>query len=1297
MAEVPAPNGQRPALPVCPSCGNTLPSLPLDGSPPSSVTMVFPPSGPTEGRGGTLVAGPDPASGALSPSSAGDPTILVPGRAASPSPSPSRPGAEARCPSSDSPRSILPIRTDPAGRPLPLPTSSSETDITLIDSARCPSPGDGPRPRPTESAAGNEEPPGEPFGRYRLQRVVGRGGMGLVHKAWDVDLKRTVAVKMLLAERAASDEAVERFHREARSAARLRHPGIVQVHDVGTIDGRHYFTMDFIEGESLDAARTRLQVRRFLEILRDVAFALHYAHEAGVVHRDVKPANILLDAQGRPYVTDFGLAKQVDQASKGEVTVSGTVMGTVHYMSPEQAGGEQDLIGGYSDVWSLGVMLYDYLAGRKPFEGESYLNILYSIMHQEPMPPSRAAVHTSGGRRFHRDLETICLKSLEKEIPRRYAAAAAFGEDLRRFLDGEPIEARPPTFAYRAERWTSRNRGAVAAIVALLGVGGLAAHYAWRAHVERALRERSILESALLQEVKAPLAEALGTRRGGDVRLLARVAAEAGGRADALLARDPGLAEAHYVKGWLARLTGRLGEAESELDRALAARPADAAARYQRGLVQVARYRDLLSSARRRWYDAQRADVTSAAAAVAGSASAPAGTPVGAPASARPHQPTLGELEAVEGGLARRRERAREDFEEVARLTAEPARPMPAKGLAPCGQGLLALCRGEESEAERLLAGALEADPYLDEAQMGVAEVVRSRVLNRRATPADLVACFDRALDVNKGLEEVWRGSAEARAWQAEVLFRTGRTADALRAWAEADVHARRAIALAPDLADPLVVRASLLAAWANARMSGGEDARAVLEEALALSTEAVRRAPGSAEANGRRAWAELRLAEARVARGEAGVKEGEEGDVEQGFRRAIAAFGEALALAPEDATLYRNRGDAWRALGTVEAAVGRDSREALRNAVADLEEAVRRSPASAAALTSRANARVALASAEFRRGVDAKGGMERAIADYGDALRLDAERVGAWSGRAAARVALALRIDPEAADARPLYVAALADADEALRLNPEYAHARLTRANALVCLGSVHVRRGGDWAAAYRKAIADCDLLLGRNPDSIDAWIQKARAEVAEGDALAARREDPREWLRRGIADLGTVLVKRPGLLDAFAARGWAYYALGKAESLRGEDPRSSYRSSIADLDEVLRRSPDYLQGYIQRGDAGRNLGVAEDARGGEPGPWFEKSLADYQSALARGRPATSFEIGRLLRCMRRYEEAVAAFQQAGKALPGQVMQAQAEIALTRQMRAKAERRAKEREGGEGDEGEAGEAGEEK
>ena len=321
------------------------------------------------------------------------------------------------------------------------------------------------------------------FGDYELLEEIARGGMGVVYKARQNTLKRIVALKMILSGQLAGPEEVRRFYVEAEAAAGLDHPNIVPIFEIGQHDGQHYFSMAFVDGESLArrVAAGPLPPRAAVQLVKKVADAVAYAHVEGVVHRDLKPANVLVDRDGEPRVTDFGLAKHIStergKAAAASLTATGQVLGTPSYMPPEQAGGESKDIGPLSDVYSLGAILYCLLTGRPPFQAASTMETLIQVLQQEAVSPRLL------NSKVPRDLETICLKCLEKEPPKRYPSAAAFAEDLRRFLTNEPIVARPISPWERALKWAKR-RPAIAAMTAAIilavfvGVSGIA--WQWR-------------------------------------------------------------------------------------------------------------------------------------------------------------------------------------------------------------------------------------------------------------------------------------------------------------------------------------------------------------------------------------------------------------------------------------------------------------------------------------------------------------------------------------------------------------------------------------------------------------------------------------------------------------------------------------------------------------------------------------------------------------------------------------------------------------------------------------------------
>jgi len=301
------------------------------------------------------------------------------------------------------------------------------------------------------------------LGDYELLEEIGRGGQGVVFRARQKSLNRTVALKVINLGQWASKAHLTRFRREAEAAASLEHPGIVAIHDVGERDGSCYFSMTFIEGGQLDevAKQEAMPIRRAAELIAKVARIVHYAHEHGILHRDIKPGNILVDKKGEPHLTDFGLARLVETEST--VTRTLEVLGTPSYMAPEQGSGQNEQITGATDVYGLGAVFYQLLTGQPPFAGGTTYDTIRLLLNTEPRSPRLV------NPKIDRDLSTICLKCLEKDPKRRYSSALALAEDLEHWLKHEPIRAKRSGFFTHARKWV-RRKPAIAALIAALVV-----------------------------------------------------------------------------------------------------------------------------------------------------------------------------------------------------------------------------------------------------------------------------------------------------------------------------------------------------------------------------------------------------------------------------------------------------------------------------------------------------------------------------------------------------------------------------------------------------------------------------------------------------------------------------------------------------------------------------------------------------------------------------------------------------------------------------------------------------------
>src|SRR5881275_3227112 len=342
-----------------------------------------------------------------------------------------------------------------------------------------------------ESGLGPDEPvagggdPGRPmpmlmdFDDYELLEQIGRGGQGVVFRARQKSLNHTVTLKVINLGQWASKAHLKRFRLEAEAAARLEHPGIVPIHEVGERDGSCYFSMKFIEGGQLDDVPRRqpMPIRRAVELIAKVARTVHYAHEHGILHRDIKPGNILLDAKGEPHLTDFGLARLVE--SESTVTRTMEVLGTPSYMAPEQAVGNNAAISSATDVYGLGAVLYQLLIGQPPFAGGTTYETIKLLLDTEPRQPRLL------NPKIDRDLSTICLKCLEKHPERRYSSALALAEDLECWLKHEPIQARRTGLFARGKKWVQRNPSSALLAASLVALAAAAGWIIWKSELIR--------------------------------------------------------------------------------------------------------------------------------------------------------------------------------------------------------------------------------------------------------------------------------------------------------------------------------------------------------------------------------------------------------------------------------------------------------------------------------------------------------------------------------------------------------------------------------------------------------------------------------------------------------------------------------------------------------------------------------------------------------------------------------------------------------------------------------------------
>ncbi|MEO7732044.1 MAG: protein kinase [Kofleriaceae bacterium] len=966
--------------------------------------------------------------------------------------------------------------------------------------------------------------------RYEVGALLGQGGMGAVYRARDRQLDRMVAIKLILG---ADPKLTMRLVREARAQARIEHPNVCRVHEVGEVEGRAYIALQLVEGVTLHQAAARMSLEDKVSVMRDVAAAIHEAHRHGVVHRDVKPANILVelteDGRWFPVVMDFGLARET--AQEVGLTRSGALVGTPSYMSPEQARGDGPAVDRRSDIYGLGATCFELWTGRPPFAGPSLATVLAQVIHDEP--PAPRSVMPS----LPVDLETITLKCLAKDPARRYGSARALAEDLGRYLDGEPIVGRREPRWQRVRRRARRHRvvvgigGAALVIIAIVTTLGVRTWIAARA--EQALAaQRVVLAQQLGQDAR-------------DIELFLRSVYQ-------LPLQDTRPARA-VIRGRMTimaatpRALGPLGDA----------------------VVHAAIGRGHL--ALHEWQDA--ADELAKAAGL------------GTPELHAARGQALGELyrsameEARRSGdrawLAARQHALAQQY--LAPAVRELAQSRGA-GDHPLLEALLALDRGDFVAAEAAAIAATAGAPWLLEAYKVAGDAAAAAAAdafdhgNYDAARPGLVRAAERygaASEIARSDASIYEAAARAQLAIAELDFRQGRTP---RAPLDHAVEAiDRALRAEPDNAAAHTTRAYILfRRYRTPALRAPGDQRPLLAQIAQAAARAVALDPRDANA-----WDAL--GNAYGARGTYEVYAG--GDGVRWWRQGIAALEQALAIRPGDPWVHNDLGVIHRWLGSQLEDTGQDPMPEYDAALRGYDRAAEIDPGYVYACSNQADLHASIAGYQASRRVDPAAAAERARQASERCLAIDPQYDMVLDAVAAAQLELARYLLETGGDAGPALTRARRDLDRADARHPANVVTRVRRLVAAALEARARLRDGVDPTAALgigRAALRDA---LQLSPGSVDCYVEATRLDLVEAAWAAHLGRSPRDLLARARRDAEQAVAADRQFAQARVVAAAVYLQLAAVDSSTAVIERG-----LAYADEALAIHPRLLEAEAVR-----------------------------------------------------------------------------------------------------------------
>jgi eukaryotic-like serine/threonine-protein kinase len=999
---------------------------------------------------------------------------------------------------------------------------------------------------------------GQRLGRYEIIKTLGQGGMGIVYKAFDPSLQRHVALKFILGD---SPLHAGRFIQEARAQARVEHQFVCRVYEAGELEGRPFISMQYIEGKRLDVAAPEMALEEKLAVCRDVADALHAAHRLGLIHRDVKPGNVMVERQEdgsvRPYVTDFGLAREAE--SEG-LTLSGTVVGTASYMAPEQARGETRSLDRRTDVYGLGATLYDILAGVPPFGGGPALETLLKVVSEDP-EPLRKRVPA-----LPRDVETIVSTCLEKEPGRRYESARALADDIQRFLDGEVIQARPSSVAYRVVKKVRKHRVATASVACAGGVAllfcvwGLTAR--WQAAQRAALaehygREASNLESVIRTGHLLPLHDT------GVERAIVR---EGIARLNTALAGSSRLTQGpvHNALGRAYLALGEHARAREHLEAALNASPGpDPDLDFALGFTLANIYQ-------------QEAE---AASQIAGRSARDQRMKA---IDAELREPSLRHLALARGARSEAAEQ---------------------------GEALIALYERRYEEAIRKARAAAAKLPWLYEAKKleGDIRLAQGRELSDKGQ-------YEEALSTFAGAGEIYGAAAKVGQSDETVYL-----ADAERLIEVMNLQARHGVSPAVEAVDSACDKAlaanpssgSALLKKARARLSlgyyrqqhTGDDPTKTYQEALDLTSAAGRLDPDNPAPFALQGRILARLADLAYEMNR---------DPSDFAKRSNTFLEKALSLTPGDGSLLHVMGNNYWNLGVQAIRVSADPHPALEKGKACYLKAIELEPGLWVAYTALGGFTGDVAEYELRLGKDTRPILLEAIALYGKALTVNPDCTDAYYNMATEYRYLGLYEMWHGRDPRPDFQKALQAIEKFLSMDPSFFPAREKRGVTELLWGEYEFLSGLDPSQALGRALGEFEAAAKATPNHPTPFLGAAGVHCLLAEQALSGGRSPAADLSSAEGELQKALLIDPVYPDALTGSAQVAIVRGRWASAQGLSPLPHLSSAAASLKRYLTSRP---------GDPDAMLWLAKAHR--REAEWLAARRGDVQASVREGLQA--------------------------------------------------------------------------